>query len=433
MGDIHYLYKGHGNYEKFELPEGWKTLITVKTEERALPQSVSEMAFFSFLNPVGTPPLKEMVSKAKKIAIVVDDGTRPTPVKEILKPLLSIIEEERFPKDEVVIVVALGTHEPMKKEALEGKLGDGIMESYRVIQHNAWQDDLVPFSIPDDLRIVKVNPHVAMADLKIGISSILPHPMAGYGGGPKIIMPGVCDFDFIRDHHMKHVTHPRSKLGVIKGNPFHEDLMKTVKSIGLNFSVNCLYDQKGVPIKIISGSMEEAFHKSVLACVEILGCKFEEKVDITITSTYPHTHGHQLFKGLSAPDMITYDSGAILLYAPLVGPMSKEFIDSFNYVKEKSGNMADVYVKEKLSEGSAFLPDKSIDFNMAMSTVFLRPKIRTIIVSDFIREEEAKTMGLEYASSIEEGIERLKKVYPEANLAVFPVGGLIVPVTEWDS
>ena len=68
-------------------------------------------------------------------------------------------------------------------------------------------------------------------------------------------------------------------------------------------------------------------------------------------------------------------------------------------IKEKSHNNSAAYIKDHLSKGMAYLPDKSIDFNMAMSTPFLRPKIRTILVSSLISENEARIMGLEYAAS----------------------------------
>jgi len=260
----------------------------------------------------------------------------------------------------------------------------------------------------------------------------LPHPMAGYGGGPKIVMPGVCNFEYIRDHHTKHVIHPRSVAGVTKGNPFHEGCMKAARAIGLDFSINCVYNQKGEVIRIISGSLEMAFAEAVEVCSEKLGHKFEEKVDVTITSTYPHTHGHQLFKGLSAPDIVTKNTGAILLVAPVVGPISAEFLNSINEVREKSNNNPAAYIKEALSKGIAFLPDKPMDFNMAMASVFLRPEKRTILVSPVISREDARTIGLEYASSIEEGLRLLQDAYPEARVAIFPSGGLIVPITAWE-
>ena len=280
--------------------------------------------------------------------------------------------------------------------------------------------------------MVKISPEVAQADLRVGISSVLPHPMAGYGGGPKIVMPGICNFEFIRDHHMKHVGHRRSTAGVTKGNPFHEDCMRVVQAIRLDFSLNCVYNQKGQIIRIIGGSLENAFGEAVDLCLQKLGHKFEEKVDVTITSTYPHTHGHQLFKGLSAPDAITKNTGAILLVAPVVAPIPADFLNSFHVIEEKSHNNSAAYIKEALSKGEAFLPDKSIDFNMAMSTVFLRPKIRAILVSPHISRKEAETMGLEHSSSIEEGIKLLGKLYPNAKVAIFPSGGLIVPITSWE-
>jgi nickel-dependent lactate racemase len=320
----------------------------------------------------------------------------------------------------------------MTKEALETRLGPGVLSRYKVVQHNAKQNNLVPVQIPEDGRVVKINPEVARADLRVAISSILPHPMAGYGGGPKIMMPGICNFDFIRDHHMKHVGHPQSAAGVTKGNPFHEDCMRVARAIRLDYSLNCVYNQKGQIIRIIGGGLESAFGEAVDLCLQKLGHPFEEKVDITITSTYPHTHGHQLFKGLSAPDVITKDTGAILLVAPVVGPIAPDFLNSFHVIREKSHNNSAAYVKESLSRGEAFLPDKAIDFNMAMSTVFLRPKIRAILVSPHISRKEAETMGLDHSASVEEGIKSLGKLYPNAKVAIFPSGGLIVPITSWE-
>ena len=432
MGQDYYLYLGQGKKQYFSLPAEWVPLHFVESEEGTSIPSIQQMTLEALSQPTGTSPLQDLVLHAHRIAIIVDDLTRPTPAAEILEVLLYRLVDNGFPRENITIVMALGTHEAMKREALEAKLGKGVASSYKVVQHNAWQSDLVPIKIPGDGRMVRINPDVALADLKVGISSILPHPMAGYGGGPKIVMPGVSDFEYIRDHHMKYLIHPQSVAGVTKGNPFHEGCMRAARAIGLDFSINCVYNQKGQVIRIIGGSLEIAFAEAVEVCFDKLGHKFEGKVDVTITSTYPHTHGHQFFKGLSAPDIVTKNTGAILLVAPVVAPIAAEFLNSFNVVREKSHGNSVAYVKEALSKGMAFLPDKSIDFNMAMSTVFLRPEIRTILVSSAISRDEARTMGLEYASSIEEGLRLLQNAYPEARVAIFPSGGLIIPITAWE-
>ncbi len=427
-----YLYLSQNEKEYFALPKGWEALHFIETEDRVTIPSIEQMSREALSKPVGSLPFQALLSRAKSVAIIVDDGTRPTPVARILGTLLSHLAESGFSREKVTIVVAIGTHETMEKEVLETRLGAGVLSRYKVVQHNARGGDLVPVQIPDDGRVVKINPAVAQADLRVGISSVLPHPMAGYGGGPKIVMPGICNFEFIRDHHMKHVGHRWSIAGVTKGNPFHEDCMRVARAVRLDFSLNCVYNQKGQIIRVIGGSLESAFGEAVDLCLRELGHQFEQKVDVTITSTYPHTHGHQFCKGLSAPDVITKNTGAILLVAPVVTPIPADFLNSFHVIEEKSHNNAAAYVKEALSKGEAFLPDKSIDFNMAMSTMFLRPKIRAILVSPSISVEEAETMGLEHSSSIEEGIKTLEKSYPNAKVAIFPSGGLIVPITSWE-
>ncbi len=428
MGKNYHLYYGFGNKEYFSLPPGWVPAYLVEAKEETSLSSVEQMTHDALSTPAGTPPLEELISGARRIAIIVDDRTRPTPVTSILQVLLPYLVNHGFSRENVVIIVALGTHVAMTREELEGRLGRDVMSRYRVVQHNAWQSDLVPIQLPGDARVVKINPDVARADVKIGISSILPHPMAGYGGGPKILMPGVSNFEFIRDHHMKHTIHPQAKAGRAKGNPFHEDCFRVAQVIGLDFSIDCVYNQHGQLACILGGSLETAFSAAVDACLDKLGARFKEKVDVTITSTYPHTHGHQFCKGLSAPDVITKETGAILLAVPTVTPVTEEFVSSFNVLRERSGNKCIQYVKEAMSKGMPFLPEKPVEFNMAMSALILRPQIRTILVSPTISREEANTMGLEYAPSIEEGLRLLERAYPKARVAIFPSGGLIIPM-----
>jgi lactate racemase len=431
MEPRYYLCLGPDKKEFFSLPSGWKPLHFVETEERVSIPTIEEMTEEALSQPIGSSPLRELARGTHRVAIIIDDATRPTPVKKILRVLLPLLAKAGVSKETITFVIALGTHIPVKQEELEARLGSDVLSDYTIVQHNAWQDDLVPVPLNDG-QVVKINPHVAQADLKIGISSILPHPMAGYGGGPKIVMPGVANFDFIRDHHMRYTIHAQARAGLIKGNPFHEKVLQVARAVGLSLSINCVYNQQGEPVQIVAGSLEAAFFQAVELCFEKLGHRFQEKVDITITSTYPHTHGHQFAKGLSAPDVVTKDTGAILLVAPLVTPVPEEFRDSFNVVRENSGNQAEQFVTKAMSQGLPFLPNKPLEFNMAMSCMILRYPIRTILVSPIISKEDARTMGLEHASSIEEGLQVLEKAYPEATVAIFPSGGLILPVTAWE-
>jgi lactate racemase len=432
MKKEYHLRMARDRKEYFSLPERWTPLNFSETTEEVPNLSVGQMTRQALSNPAGSPPLADLVSGKERIVIVIDDCTRPTPVAGILEILLPCLTDSGVPREKITIVAALGTHVPITREDLELKVGKKVAADYRIVQHNAWQTDLVPVALPDNKGTVRINPEVARADVKIGISSILPHPMAGYGGGPKIIMPGVSDFDYIRTHHMKLTIDPRSLAGRTKGNPFHEACMEVARTVGLDFSINCVYNQHGETVRIIGGSLDTAFSAAVDTCFEELGAQFNEKVDITITSTYPHTHAHQFVKGLSAPDVITKETGAILVAVPTVSPLPPEFLNSFNVIREQSRNNPEPYVREAMTQGLPFLPDKPLEFNMAMKCALIRPRIRTILVSPLITEEEARTMGFEYAPSVAAGVSRLENSYPEATTAIFPSGGLIVPVTAWE-
>jgi len=432
MADTFYLSLGLEEKHHFSLPSTWVPVHFLESAAKASLPSVNEMAREALQRPLGMPPLREMVSGGKRVAVVVDDGTRPTPAAEILQVLLPHLTEAGCPKERTAIVMALGTHSAMTGEALKAKLGADVVAAYRVIQHNAWQDDLVPVRIAGDERVVNVNPAVVEADVRIGVSSILPHPMAGYGGGPKLLMPGVCDIAFIMRHHMKNTVHPLSKAGYVKGNPFHEDCMRIAHAIGLDVSINCAYDREGRIRRVIAGSLDAAFAEAVRECSEVLGHRFPEKVDISIVSSYPHTHGIQFYKGLVAADVVTEDEGAIVIVAPMVTPLPDEFIRAFAKVREEArGDMAS-YVTGIMSKGMPFLPDHSAEFNMAMSSAIRRPRIRTIIVSPAIDRDTASILGLEYAPTLEAAIAALGDAYPGARAAIFPSGGLIVPIADWE-
>ena len=59
-------------------------------------------------NPIGTGTLDSFITKDKKIAVIVDDGSRPTPISTILPVLLSELDAIGVPKENVLIIAALG-------------------------------------------------------------------------------------------------------------------------------------------------------------------------------------------------------------------------------------------------------------------------------------------------------------------------------------
>ncbi len=422
-----YLNLARDKKQYFSLPEGW-TVVGRREQGDETPRPVEEIIAAALDGLKGATSIAELTRNAKNIAVIVDDGTRPTPVGPILKVLLQRLIGAGVATGNVTIVAALGTHARMDERTLEERFGKAVVSHYRIVQHDAWQPDLVPIDVPGYERTVRIAPDVARADVRISISSILPHPMAGYGGGPKMLMPGVCDIDTIMEHHMKLTVHPDSRACVIDGNPFQEVCMRVAKAIGLNLSINCVYNELGEVSEIVAGSLEEAFRKAADLTGQRLGYRLDEKVDVTIGSAYPHTHGVQLFKGLVAAEEMTRDDGIILMVVPLVKPLPDEFLDTYRQVQEMGGGNPVEYARKRMERGIPFLPDKSTEFNMGTYCAVFRPPVRTVLVSPMIPEATARKLGFDYAASLEEGLTMVHAVKPTARVAILPSGGLVVPI-----
>ncbi|HTY22794.1 MAG TPA: lactate racemase domain-containing protein [Desulfomonilaceae bacterium] len=174
VGKDYYLYSSRHQKVFFSLPPQWSLAHFIESREDVPIPSVEQMAQEALETPLEMASLKDLVSGAKKVAILVDDWTRPTPVADILQVLLPYLVRNGLAREKITIVIALGTHVNLTQEELVERVGRSTASLYRIIQHDAWQHDLVPILLHEDGLVVKINPEVAQADVKIGMSSILP-------------------------------------------------------------------------------------------------------------------------------------------------------------------------------------------------------------------------------------------------------------------
>jgi len=151
-----------------------------------------------FKNPISSPSLRDLIiqKKAKKVLIIVNDITRPTPYELILPPLLDELHQTGIKKENIIFMVATGIHRSNSQEEIKGMFGENIFSAYKFINHDC--DD--PRS--KDLGKLKsgnklwVNPIVSDIDFIITTGVIVPHYFAGFSGGRKSILPGICGKDY---------------------------------------------------------------------------------------------------------------------------------------------------------------------------------------------------------------------------------------------
>ena len=135
--------------------------------------------------------LIEFIGPGKSVAIVVDDPSRWTPVKEALPAILDRLRDAGVSREDVSISVGVGRHHAVGESDMRERVGGSVASSYAC--HSPSLDDRSAY---DDLGTtadgvpVRVFRPVARADLRILIGSVLPHLQAGFGGGSKLIFPG---------------------------------------------------------------------------------------------------------------------------------------------------------------------------------------------------------------------------------------------------
>ena len=88
--------------------------------------------------PLDSAPLADRVGADQTVAISVCDVTRPMPSATVLPVVLQALKH--VPTNQITILIASGTHRATTHDELVEMLGHDIVERYRIISHDAFDD-----------------------------------------------------------------------------------------------------------------------------------------------------------------------------------------------------------------------------------------------------------------------------------------------------
>ncbi|AMM40202.1 hypothetical protein HS1_000396 [Candidatus Desulfofervidus auxilii] len=233
-------------------------------------------------NPIKCPSLFEILSNQKKIAIIVDDITRPTPVSKILSILLTIIKNQGINNSNIKIIIATGTHKIAKNSTFFNKLDKKILNEIKVIIHHC-KKDLKFIGYSKNKIPIYINKYAAEADVKISIGGVYPHDDVGFSGGAKILI-GVLGLKSIS---LLHRNFPEVERGRMVELPFRHELESIASKVGLDFSINVVIGAKKEIIELFTGHYYYAFRKAAQFVKNNFGTEIVPKADIVISNAYP--------------------------------------------------------------------------------------------------------------------------------------------------
>ena len=270
--------------------------------------------------PIGAPPLAALVRPGDHVVVTHSDITRATPNERILPIVLAELEAAGVARRNITLLNALGTHRQQSEAELRAMLGNEIVDHYRCVQHNAFDNDqLVSVGTTSLGHPVRLNRHLQEADVKILTGFIEPHFFAGFSGGPKGVLPALAGAESVFTNHGRTmIAHPKATWGVTHGNPIWEEMLETALLVRPIFLLNVTLNNRQQITGVFAGDLRQAHAAGCASVRDQSLVTVREPYDVVLTSNsgYPLDQNlYQTVKGMSAAARIVREGGAIIMAA----------------------------------------------------------------------------------------------------------------------
>lgn len=423
----HYLnYEGGKIF--FTIPSGWQ-LISGQDDEapaRVLTDGRAEIRR-ALDNPIGSPTIQELAKPGMNVVLVFDDQQRPTPAYLALPEILNRLNASGVADVHISAVCATGTHPAPTDEQLKAKVGTEVLSRLegRVVSHDAKSPENIIIGRTHRGGIVEINGTVARADLVIGVGECMAHPEAGFGGGYKIIMPGVSSYRSVAEHHFSFMRNKGTAVSVTDGNPFWEEIVDAGRLSGLAFKLDLVMDEKGGVLSAFAGHPEAEQRQAARFVESLFVNELPGYADVTITSAAPLEIGVQATKALAMAGRCTRKGGTIIWVAS-----QRQAGRILPLIEEMARPASANEIHRELVRGDIPPHLSGLGISYVMQVVSFKDiteKFNIIHVTEALTPEQVKMMGMTHSLDLQASIDRVASTTPAANVAIFPSGGNIIP------
>ena len=289
-----------------------ETLLPTDTAGASDPEAVVATALARSLGrPL--PP----VSEVRSVAIAINDKTRPVPHDVMLPPLLRFLDEAGIPPEAITLVIATGTHVPMRPDAFPSVVPPEVLRRYRVVSHDCDAPDLVALGTTTRGTPVVMNRLYTEADLRIVVGNVEPHHFAGFSGGVKSAAIGLAGRRTITANHSL-LRDPNSALAIYEDNPLRQDIEDIGRAADIHFALNVVMNDRKEIVDAFAGDPLAVIRAAMPAVRRIYDAPVREPFDVMITCPggYPKDINlYQAHKSVSCANRVTREGGTIILVA----------------------------------------------------------------------------------------------------------------------
>ena len=282
----------YGNgFQEVTLPEE-KVLYDIHGNKADVLEDITVATLAAVRCPIASQPLQKVVRKGDKVAVIVSDVTRLVRTAEFLPVIISEINAAGVPDEDITIIVATGTHRAHTHDEDIAVCGKDIVKRIKIHQHDSRNnEELTDLGVTSFGTPILIDSYVAEADKVIITGAVSLHPMAGFGGGRKAVMPGVSGHATIMHNHAIALApkvgdgcNPLCETGLLEGNPLHEDMVEVTKKLDPAFLVNMVFTPEGKLHEVVAGHWYKAWEKGCKDLVAMAGVPIKELADVVFAS-----------------------------------------------------------------------------------------------------------------------------------------------------
>ncbi|MEL7565541.1 MAG: nickel-dependent lactate racemase [Dehalobacterium sp.] len=426
---------GEKDFLNITLPLKWSLRKEFFPDDSAPSAELKDMLIESLANPIDQGPLYCQALSDKKIAIIVDDNTRPTPVHLIFPKIIEELHIAGASKKNISIIISLGTHSPLSEAEIANRLGVDRLElkKYTIVNHDCHNREML-FSLGKTLSgaEVLINKEACGADLVISIGTIEPHLLAGFGGGLKNIIPGCAGMETISATHLQV---PADKRFTAVGKMGEECPTRLLIEEGAGmlsgeiFLVNTVLNRKGEAVGIYCGNPIKAHRAGCRLAAKVYGIGIDEKADVVITGSHPMDMDlRQGTKCLSNVAAALKDNGLLIAFLRCnfgIGDMTiPDYflpLDLMRIFSQECGTEKIVEIRGRCRE-SMSMDDK---YMLQFLTEMCKRQHILVYAPDILVDTGSKLGTFELFSEIDPLFNRATELVPEAKTVLaFPYGGV---------
>ncbi len=276
------------------------------------PAAVARQAVYTPLGAVKPP------RAGQSVAIAINDKTRPVPHEHLLPPLLQGMRQAGVRDEDVLFIIATGTHPRMEPAEFESILPEEILKTCRVVCHDA-SDEAKLARLGETSRgsPVFINSDFMAADYRIVIGNIEPHQFQGFSGGVKSAAIGLAGARTINHNHAM-MRDQHARLGEYARNPARQDVEEIGSMIGIDFALNALLNHDKRIVKAFAGDPFAIMLAAIPQARALYKAPVTAPFDLMIASPGGHPKDinvYQAQKGLAHAALVTRAGGWLILCA----------------------------------------------------------------------------------------------------------------------